>query len=191
MYAKVSARDNQRDRDNPGANIKRRDDKERRLAHARQRPTRVTQRRTNAIHPRMRLCRPLPGRGRLARHTQRRAVRPGERMDRPGQPGKENLQQHGVQAKDKKSRPPSWQSFAARRRHGPDNSFRQPCVKQANWRMAGLRGKHTRPCNRTRAASRGQLMIHRFGAHAKCRRKSASGAHAPAGLEWKRFCLQT
>jgi uncharacterized membrane protein YfcA len=92
-------------------------------------------------------------------------------MGRPGQPGKENLQQHGVQAKDKKSGPPPWQSFAARSRHGPDNSFRQPRVKQANWRMAGLRVQHGRRCVHARAIHRGQLMIKRVGAHALSRRK--------------------
>jgi hypothetical protein len=191
MDAKVSARDDQRDRDNPGASFKRRCDRDRRRPHARQCPARVAQRRANAIHPFMWLRRRLPGCGGLTRHAKGGAVWPRQRMGRPGQPGKENLQQHGVEAKDKKSGPPPWQSFAARSRHGPDNSFRQPRVKQANWRMAGLRVQHGRRCVHARAIHRGQLMIERVGAHAMSRRKRASGAHAPAGLEWKRFCLRT
>jgi hypothetical protein len=170
MNAKVSVSDEQRAANNTNANLKSLSDRDRRLAHARQRPARMAQSRADAIHPRMRLRRRLPGCGLFARHAQRRAVGPRQRMGGPGQSGKENLQQHGVEAKDKKSGPPSWQSFPARSRHGPDNSFRQPRVKQANWRMAGLRVQHGRRCVNARAIHRGQLMIKPVGAHALSRR---------------------
>lgn len=140
MDANIRAQNDKRDVNNVGAKIKRRRNSDRRPTHARQSPAHMAKRGANAIMSRMRRRRRLPGHARfVARHAQNRAVRPGQRMSRPRQPGKKNLQQHGVQAKDKKSGPPPRQCFAARLDHGADNPFRPRRVKQAFWRMAGMR----------------------------------------------------
>ena len=107
---------------------------------ARQQPARMAERRAHAIvrlvlpGGALRRRRPFCG---LAACDPRVEARGG--MQRPCEPCEERLQQHRIQAKDQKSRPPSRQEFAPRLRHEADYSRPAGGVKLTARRMADLR----------------------------------------------------